>query len=126
MCKVKEGEEIRLHKGKRPSKIKKSLVKSPKSVKTSLHVRSGIARDEIIDITPDIDIDTADHNCNQAAYSLKPNDSELKLTKVQTTKKVKVKYDLDSPKKKDKVMLDLTNKHLVEDHENFINNNHSW
>lgn len=116
--KLKKVKKFVCKKSKGP-KMKKSLVKPPKSVKASLHVRSGIARDKIIDITPD---PAPDHNCNQAADSLKPNDIELKSSKVQT-KKVKVKYGLDSPKKKDKVILDLTNKHQVEDLENFINNN---
>ena len=85
------------------SKIKKSSVKPPPTVKKSLSVRSEKAQDKILDISPDL-------HSNQAADSKQPNDSELKSSK-ETRKKVKVKYDLDT-----------TNKHLVQDLEN---NNHT-
>ena len=105
-------------KPKGPSKMKKSSVKPPTpSVKTSLRVRSEKAKDKILDMSPD-------HNYNQAADSKKPNDSEMKSSR-ETRKKVKVKYDIDSPEKTDKFILDLTNKHLVQDLENFTNNNHT-
>jgi len=53
------------------------------------------------------------------------NDSELKSTVQKNQKEVKVKYHLDSTDDTDKVILDLdlTSKNLIEEFEDFINNN---
>ena len=107
-------------KTKRRSKVRTNVV----NPQTFVKVKCVKAREKIQDITPD-------QTQNKSADSKDEIESNLGgnvLTKnsVQKTQtKVQIRYLLDSSEDSDKVILDLTTKHLIEDLENLNNNNDS-
>ena len=115
--------EIICPKRKGHSKKRGSSVKPPTFAKKSslkVKVKSPKAREKICDISTDHiqeqAYDSKALNNNSELLKSSPKDNKL-------SKKIKIKYHLDSNEDTDKVILDMTNRHLLADLENLINNN---